>query len=85
MISVGILMAYDTFFRTGKPSIRIPTDKVVEISEFGNTIYNLSTKYPIIYGISSIFLALIAGVAISFIRRQISKWRYERMNKAAMY
>ena len=74
-------MAYDTFFRNGTPSIQIPTDKIVEISEFGNTIFNLSTKYPIVYGVSSIFFALVAGVAASFIRRKISK----RMNKTAMY
>tara|TARA_Y100000590_G_scaffold452948_1_gene597043 strand:+ start:1145 stop:2236 length:1092 start_codon:yes stop_codon:yes gene_type:complete len=85
MLSVGVLMAYDTFFRNGKPSIRIPTDKIVEISEFGNTIFNLSTNYPVVYGISSIFLALVAGVAASFIRRQISRWRSERLNKPAMY
>ncbi len=85
MLSVGILMAYDTFFRNGTPSIRIPTDKIVEISEFGNTIFNLSTNYPIVYGVSSIFLALVSGVAVSFIRRQISRWRAERMNKPAMY
>ena len=78
-------MAYDTFFRNGSPAIKIPTDKIVEISEFGNTIFNLSTKYPIIYGISSIFLALVAGVAVSFIRRKVSQWRTERMNKPAMY
>ena len=44
MLSVGVLMAYDTFFRNGTPSIQIPTDKIVEISEFGNTIFNLSIK-----------------------------------------
>ena len=85
MISVGLLMAYDTFFRNGTPSIRFPTDKIVEISEFGNTIYNLSVNYPVVYGISSIFLALVAGVAISFLRRAISRWRSERMNKPSMY
>ena len=73
MLSVGVLMAYDTFFRNGSPAIKIPTDKIVEISEFGNTIYTLSENYPIVYGVSSIFLALVAGVAISFVRRQISK------------
>ena len=78
-------MAYDTFFRNKTPGIGIPTDKIVEISEFGNTIFNLSIKYPIIYGLSSIFLALVAGVAVSFIRRQISRWRSERVSKAAMY
>ena len=66
-------MAYDTFFRNGKPSLRIPTDQIVEISEFGNTIFNLSMKYPIVYGASWIFLALVAVVAVSFVRRQISK------------
>ena len=85
LLSVGILMGYDTFFRNGTPGIRFPTDKIVEISEFGNTIFNLSIKYPITYGISSIFLALVAGVTVSFLRRRISKWRSERMNKPAMY
>ena len=85
MISVGILMAYDTFFRNGTPAIKIPTDKVVEISEFGNTIFNLSNNYPVVYGMSSIFLALVAGVAVSFIRKKISKWRQDRINKPAMY
>ena len=78
-------MAYDTFFRNGTPSIDIPTDKIAEISEFGNTIFNLSVKYPIIYGITSILLALVVGVAVSFIRRKISIWRAERLNKPAMY
>ena len=54
LLSVGVLMAYDTFFRDGTPGIRIPTDKIAEISEFGNTIFNLSTNYPIVYGISSL-------------------------------
>ena len=81
MLFVGLFMAYDTFFRNGTPSINIPTDKIVEISAFGNTIYNLSIKYPIVYGLSSIFLALVAGVAVSFIRRQVSKWRAEKLNK----
>jgi hypothetical protein len=85
MISVGILMAYDSFFRNGTAAIKIPTDKIAEISEFGNTIYNLSTNYPIVYGISSIFLALVAGVAVSFLRRTVSRWRSERKNKPAMY
>ena len=78
-------MAYDTFFRNGTPAIKIPTDQIVEISAFGNTIFNLSNNYPIVYGISSIFLALVAGVAISFIRKKISQWRAERLNKPAMY
>ena len=81
MLAVGVLMAYDTFFKNGTPTIQIATDQIVEISEFGNTIFNLSVKNPIVYGISSIFLALVAGVTVSFIRRQISK----RINKPAMY
>jgi len=85
MLGVGVLMAYDTFFRNGTPSIQIPTDKIVEISEFGITIFNLSAKYPIVYGVSSIFLALVAGVAVSFLRRRISRWRSDRLNKPAMY
>ena len=85
MLLVGLFMAYDTFFKNGTPSIDIPTDRIAEISEFGNTIFNLSVKYPIIYGVSSIFLALVAGVTVSFIRRRISKRLAERLSKPAMY
>ena len=81
MLLIGLFMAYDTFFRNGTPSINIPTDKIAEISAFGNTIYNLSIKYPIVYGLSSIFLALVAGVAVSFVRRQVSKWKAQQSNK----
>ena len=76
MLSVGLLMAYETFFKNGESgtaSLKIPTDRVAEISDFGNTIYNLSNNYPVVYGISSIFIALFAGVVVSYIRRHISK------------
>jgi len=76
MLSVGLLMAYETFFKnkeSGKASLTLPTDKIAEISNFGNTIYNLSNSYPAVYGILSIFVALFFGVAVSYIRRQISK------------
>ena len=87
MLSVGVLMAYNTFFRNGadSPAIKIPTDKIVEISEFGNTVFTISEKYPIVYGASSIFLALVAGVAASFVRKKLSQWRTERLNKPGMY
>ncbi len=78
-------MAYDTFFRNGEPGISIATDVIAEISFFGNSVYNLSNKYPIIYGISSVFIALIAGVAASFLRKKLSLWRSQRLNKPAMY
>jgi len=76
MLSVGLLMAYETFFKNkenGSASLKLPTDIIAEISGFGNSIYNLSNSYPIVYGLSSIFIALFAGVAVSYIRRQISK------------
>ena len=85
MLSVGVLMAYDTFFRDGTPAIQIPTEQIVEIGKFGNTIFNLSSNHPIVYGASSILLALVTGVAVSFIRRQISRWRSQRANQQAMY
>ena len=85
MLGVGVLMAYDTFFKNGTPTIKIPTDKIVEISDFGNTIYTISEKYPIVYGASSIFLALVAGVAASFLRRKVRQWIDSRANKPAMY
>ncbi len=85
LLGVGVFMAYDTFFRNGTPGISIATDTIAEIGFFGNSVYNLAMKYPITYGISSIFLALIAGVTASFLRKKISLWRSQRMNKPAMY
>ena len=79
MLSVGLLMAYETFFKnkeSNTASLKLPTNKVAEISDFGNSIYNLSNSYPIVYGLSSIFIALFAGVMVSYLRRLISK----RMN-----
>jgi len=76
MLLVGLLMAYETFFKNEKfteASLKLPTNKIAEISDFGNTIYNLSFQYPIVYGVSSIFIALSAGILVSYIRRQISK------------
>ena len=85
MLGVGVLMAYDTFFRNGTPAIQIPTDKIVEISKFGNTIFTISEKYPIVYGASSIFLALVLGVAASFLRKKARQWIDSRANKPAKY
>ena len=76
MLSVGLLMAYETFFKNqenGSASLKLPTDKIAEIGNFGNQIFNLSNSYPIVYGLSAIFIALFAGVLVSYIRRQISK------------
>ena len=76
MLSVGILMAYETFFKSKEnvsASLKLPTNKIAEISDFGNSIYNISNSYPIVYGLSSIFIALFAGIVVSYIRRQISK------------
>ena len=57
------------------------TDIIVEIGEFGNNIYNLSSQYPIVYGILSIFIALSAGIFVSlmipiFILMQLWLQRY---------
>ncbi len=68
-------MAYETFFKdgeAGKASLKLPTDKIAEIGEFGISIYNLSIQYPIVYGVLSIFIALSAGIFVSYIRRRIS-------------
>ena len=76
MLSVGLLMAYETFFKNGEAgvaSLKLPTDKIAEIGELGISIYNLSSQYPIVYGILSIFIALSAGILVSYVRRQISK------------
>jgi uncharacterized membrane protein YfcA len=76
MLSVGLLMAHETFFKNSEPgsaSLKLPTDTIAEIGKFGNSVYNLSESYPIVYGLSSIFIALFAGIAVSYLRRQISK------------
>jgi uncharacterized membrane protein YfcA len=76
MLSVGLLMAYETFFKnktSNSASLKLPTDTIAEISNFGNSIYNISNSYPIVYAVSSIFIALFAGILVSYLRIQISK------------
>ena len=73
LLSVGVLMAYDTFFSNNLVNTTgNPADKIMEISTLGNTIFNVANQYPFTYGLASILIALGAGVLVSLLRQHLS-------------
>ena len=73
MFFVSFLSTYTSNSLYITTSLKVPTDQIVEIGQLGINIYNLSNQYPIVYGVLSIFIALSAGIFVSYVRRQISK------------
>ena len=74
LLAVGILMAYDTFFRNNLINASSnPADKIIEINYFSSAIFNIANKYPLTYGLTSIFIALCAGIGVSFLRKYLSQ------------
>ena len=47
--------------------------------------YNIANSVSKSNLLKSIFLALVSGVAISFVRRKVSRWKAEKSNQPAMY
>jgi len=82
LLLVGIAIAYDTFFapETIAETIKIDVNNLNRLSMF---IKRLSIEVPVLYGLFSIVVALILGVAAAFIRRFFSNLRKKYFKKAA--
>ena len=48
-------------------------NQINDIGTVANIVLDLATKYPIVYGISSIIIALGLGVGASILRKYISQ------------
>ena len=74
LLAVGIAIAYDSFFAIHEVK-EIIDKSAINFSPFSNFIKNLSKDFPIQYGIISIILAIVLGIAGAFIRRFFSNLR----------
>ncbi len=80
LLLVGIAIAYDTFIKDEKTANTLvgSADNLGPLSEF---ILNFSRDLPIFYGLTSVLLAVVLGVAAAIIRRIYSNWDDKRLAK----
>ena len=74
LLTVGIAIAYDSFFAVHEVK-QIIDNGTKNLGLFSNFIKDLSKSFPIQYGIISIIFAIVLGIAGAFIRRFFSNLR----------
>ena len=80
LLTVGIAIAYDSFFveHSIKEIDKIDINDLNPLSLF---IKKLSVEWPILYGLFSIIFAITLGVAAAFIRKFLSIMRKQYLKK----
>ena len=66
ILTFGFKFGYDLFFSKILPSMNIASTIPPEFNSFTNLIINVSQNYPVIYGIVSVSIAIIVGIAIAY-------------------
>ena len=66
ILTFGFKFGYDLFFSKILPSINIASTIPAEFNSFTNLIINVSQNYPVIYGIASVSIAIIVGIAVAY-------------------
>jgi len=84
-LSVGIAVAYDTFFRNHENILSNNNSNPVEINQYYESLINLSNNFPASYGLFCIFLAVGLGILASITRRSLSKYKKKRSPKKAAW
>jgi len=84
-LSVGIAVAYDTFFRDHKNILNNNISNPVETNRLYETLIELSNTFPASYGLFCIFLAIGLGILASIIRRSASNYKKKLSPKKAAW
>ena len=84
-LSVGIAVAYNTFFRDHENILNNNSSNPVEINQYYESLINLSNNFPASYGLFCIFLAIGLGILASFSRRSLSKYKKKFSPKKAAW
>ena len=84
-LSVGIAVAYYTFFRDHENILSNNNSNLVEMNQFYETLIELSNTFPASYGLFCIFLAIGLGILASIIRKSASKYKKKRSLKKAAW
>ena len=66
ILTFGFKFGYDLFFSKILPSMNIASTISPEFNSFTNLIINVSQNYPVIYGIASVSIAIIVGIAVAY-------------------
>jgi len=84
-LSVGIAVAYDTFFRDQKNILNNNNLNPVETNQLYESLIELSNTFPASYGLFCIFLAIGLGILASIIRRSVSNYKKKHSLKKAAW
>ena len=84
-LSVGIAVAYDTFFKDHKNILNNNISNPVETNQLYETLIELSNTFPASYGLFCIFLAIGLGILASIIRRSASNYKKKLSPKKAAW
>ena len=66
ILTFGFKFGYDLFFSKILPSMNIINTIPPEFNSFTNLIINVSQNYPVIYGMASVSIAIIVGIAVAY-------------------
>ncbi|MAV48966.1 MAG: permease [Pelagibacteraceae bacterium] len=66
ILTFGFKFGYDLFFSKILPSMNIASTISPEFNSFTNLVINVSLNYPVIYGIASVSIAIIVGIAVAY-------------------
>ena len=78
ILCIGIAIAYDTIIK--EDQIDVATDNGVQsLGAIAKFILEYSKDLPVFYGLTSVVLAIVLGVAAAGIRRVISNWNKRRI------
>jgi len=84
-LSVGVAVAYDTFFRDHKNILNDNSSNLVKTNPLYESLIELSNTFPGSYGLFCIFLAVGLGILASIIRRSASNYKKKRLLKKAAW
>ena len=71
ILTFGFKFGYDLFFSKILPSMNIASAAQPELNNFTSFVINASHNYPIIYGISSISVAIVIGIVVAYSFKKI--------------
>lgn len=73
ILTFGFKFGYDLFFSKILPSIDITNISHADFSRFTNFVVISSQNYPIIYGITSVSVAILIGILVAYSFKKIIK------------
>ena len=71
ILTFGFKFGYDLFFSKILPSMNIASTAQPEFNNFTNFVIDASHDYPVIYGITSVSIAIVIGILVAYSFKKI--------------